>query len=125
MMGSFVGRGNQYIQWGKVLYCKLPTIGKQLPALPHKVWGLNQRPQRWEPSVLSLHHRGPGEWDAISTFIAPNLCYIANPDGQEEGKGKKIGQNTDIAGLTRDEMEKKKPSITCHLVSAHVNRENR
>ena len=30
-MGSFVGRGNQYIQLVKVLYCKLPTIGKQLP----------------------------------------------------------------------------------------------
>ena len=29
--GSFVGRGNQYIQLVKVLYCKLPTIGKQVP----------------------------------------------------------------------------------------------
>ena len=27
---SFMGRGNQYIQLVKVLYCKLPTIGKQL-----------------------------------------------------------------------------------------------
>ena len=26
---SFVGRGNQYIQLVMVLYCKLPTIGKQ------------------------------------------------------------------------------------------------
>ena len=32
--GSFVGRGNQYIQLVKVLYCKLPTISKQLPTLP-------------------------------------------------------------------------------------------
>ena len=39
-MGSFVGRGNQYIQLAKVLYCKLPTTGKQLPPFPHKVWGL-------------------------------------------------------------------------------------
>ena len=38
-MGSFVGRGNQYIQLVKVLYCKLPTIDKQLPAT--KVQGLN------------------------------------------------------------------------------------
>ena len=30
MMGSFMGRGNQYIQLVKVLYCKLPTISKQL-----------------------------------------------------------------------------------------------
>ena len=27
-MGSFVGRGNQYIQLVKVLYCKLPANGK-------------------------------------------------------------------------------------------------
>ena len=31
MMDSFVGRGNQYIQLVKILYCKLLTIGKQLP----------------------------------------------------------------------------------------------
>ena len=30
-MGSFVGRGNQYIQMVKVLYSKLPTISKQIP----------------------------------------------------------------------------------------------
>ena len=30
MASSFMGRGNQYIQLVKVLYCKLPTIGKQL-----------------------------------------------------------------------------------------------
>ena len=58
-MGSFVGRGNQSIQLVKVLYCKLPTIGKQLPTFPHKVWGLNSRPQRWEVSVLPMHHHGP------------------------------------------------------------------
>ena len=34
-MGSFVSKGNQYIQLVKVLYCKLPTIGKQLPTFPH------------------------------------------------------------------------------------------
>ena len=41
MTGSFMGRGNQYIQLVKVLYCKLLTIGKQLQTFPHKVWGLN------------------------------------------------------------------------------------
>ena len=30
--GSWKGRGNQYIQSVRVLYCKLPTNGKQLPA---------------------------------------------------------------------------------------------
>ena len=28
-MGSWKGRGNQYIQFVRVLYCKLPTNGKQ------------------------------------------------------------------------------------------------
>ena len=32
MTGSFMGRGNQYIQLVKVLYCKPPTTGRQLPA---------------------------------------------------------------------------------------------
>ena len=40
-MVSFVGRGNQYIQLIKALYCKLQAIGKQLPTFPHKVQGLN------------------------------------------------------------------------------------
>ena len=31
-MCSWKGRGNQYIQLVKVLYCKPPTNGKQLPA---------------------------------------------------------------------------------------------
>ena len=33
-MGSWKGRGNQYIQFVRVLHCKLPTNGKQLPAFP-------------------------------------------------------------------------------------------
>ena len=32
--GCCKGRGNQYIQFDRVLYCKLPTNGKQLPAFP-------------------------------------------------------------------------------------------
>ena len=38
-IGSFVGRENLYIQLVNVLYCKLPTICKQLPTFPHKVRG--------------------------------------------------------------------------------------
>ena len=56
--GSFEGRGKQCIQLVKVLYCKLPTIGKQLPTFPHNVWGLNPRPRKWEENVLSLCHHG-------------------------------------------------------------------
>ena len=58
-MGSLVGRGNQCIQLVKVLYCKLPTIDKKQPTLPHNVQGLNRQPQRWEASVLALRHHGP------------------------------------------------------------------
>ena len=45
-----MARRNQYIQLVKFLYCKLSTIGKQLPTFLHGVWGLNCRHQRWEAS---------------------------------------------------------------------------
>ena len=58
--GSWKGRGNQYIEFARVLYCKLPTNGKQLPAFTHKaLTGIEPRPQRWEARVLPLCHRGP------------------------------------------------------------------
>ena len=59
-MGSWEDRGNQYIQLIKVLYCKLQTNGKQLPAFPLEV-RLVAKPQsqRWEVRVLPLCHRGP------------------------------------------------------------------
>ena len=58
--GSWKGRGNQYIQFVRVLYCKLPTNGKQLPAFRlEAVPGIVPRPQRWEARVLPLCHRGP------------------------------------------------------------------
>ena len=53
MTGSWNGRGNQYIEFIRVLYCKLPTNGKQLPAFPLEAmtW-IEPRPQRWEARVL-------------------------------------------------------------------------
>ena len=58
--GSWNGRGNQYIQLVKVLYCKLLTNDKQLPAFPLEVGsGTEPQPQRWEARVLPLCHRGP------------------------------------------------------------------
>ena len=55
---SCKGRGNQYIE-SRIVYCKLPTNGKQLPAFPHKaLTGIEPRPQRWEARVLPLCHRG-------------------------------------------------------------------
>ena len=47
--GSGKGRGNQYIQFVRVLYCKLLTNGKQLPAFPlEAMLGTEFRTQRWE-----------------------------------------------------------------------------
>ena len=58
--GSWKGRGNQYIEFARVLYCKLPTNGKQLPAFPlQAMTGIKPRPQRWEARVLPLCHCGP------------------------------------------------------------------
>ena len=58
--GSWKGRGNQYIEFARVLYCKLPTNGKQLPAFPlEAMTGIGPRPQRWEARVLPLCHCGP------------------------------------------------------------------
>ena len=78
-MGSLKGRGNQYIQFVRVLYCKLPTNGKQLPAFPHEtVPGIEPRPQRWEARVLPLCHRGPFHSYyllRVSNFsCVPNSC---------------------------------------------------
>ena len=54
-MGSWKGRGNQYIEFARILYCKLPTNGKQLPAFPFEALpGTESRPQRWEGRVLPL-----------------------------------------------------------------------
>ena len=60
MMVSWEGRGNQYIQLVKVLYCKLQTNGKQLPAFPLEVRpGTERQSQRWEGRVVPLYNRGP------------------------------------------------------------------
>ena len=50
-MGSFVGRRIHTVGV-KVLYCKLLTNGKQLPAFPlEAVLGTEPRSQRWEARV--------------------------------------------------------------------------
>ena len=68
LIGSSMGRRNQFIQLVKILYCKLPTISKQLQTLPHRVWGLNCRPHRWETSVLPQHHCSPLNISVDNTF---------------------------------------------------------
>ena len=59
-MGSWKGRGNQFIEFARVVYCKLPTNGKKLPGFPlTAMTGIEPWPQRWEARVLPLCHRGP------------------------------------------------------------------
>ena len=73
--GSWKGRGNQYIQFVRVLYCKLPTNGKQLPAFPlEAVLGIEPRPQRWEARVLPLCHRGPSKM--IQALHYPLFIFV-------------------------------------------------
>ena len=78
-MGSWKGRGNQYIQFARVLYCKLPTNGKQLPSFPLTAkTGIEPQPQRWEARVLPLCHRGPtkcaGLHDLLSLKYPSQAC---------------------------------------------------
>ena len=75
--GSWKGRGNQYIEFPRVLYCKLPTNGKQLPAFPHTAMtGIEPQLQRWEARVLPLCHRGPFVLCESSCW---HLCKHTNP----------------------------------------------
>ena len=72
MTGSWKGRGNQYV---RVLYCKLPTNGKQLPAFPlEAVPGIKPQPQRWEARVLPLCHHGPWLSYRLLVFFKMLLC---------------------------------------------------
>ena len=77
--GSWKGRGNQYIQFVRVLYCKLATNGKELPAFPlEAVLGTEPRPQRWEARVLPLCHRGPYNSPQSSTRRTQDKNSSAN-----------------------------------------------
>ena len=75
--GSWKGRGNQYIEFARVLYCKLLTNGKQLPAFPHNaLTGIEPRPQRWEARVLPLCHHGlPQLYKDCVFFVSGCLLY--------------------------------------------------
>ena len=76
--GSWKGIGNQYIQLVKVLYCKLPTNGKQLSAFPLEFGpGSEPRSQRWEARVL--HDQLMGVWGGFNrkgAFIQLIMLHI-------------------------------------------------
>ena len=72
-MGSWKGRGKQYIQFVRVLYCKLSTNGKQLPAFPLEAMpGTEPRPQRWEARVLPL-------WPLVIHWIQSTKLFTEYP----------------------------------------------
>ena len=80
--GSWKGRGNQYIEFARVLYCKLPTNSKQLPAFPHKaLTGIKPRPQRWEARVLPLCHHGPSAMLSSQLAIRCTLYWTLKASG--------------------------------------------
>ena len=76
MTGSWKGRGNQYIQFVRVLYCKLLTNGKQLPAFPlEAVPGTKPQPQRWE--VRCFSYRKLVNCYDICTFFVHSISFIS------------------------------------------------
>ena len=97
--GSFVFRGNQYIQLVTVLYCKLLTIGKQLPTFPHKVWGLNRHPNRWEASIFLLNHHFINTWSwrswEIQDIFFGSFTICAKFDFKNGKKGN-LGAKTHV-----------------------------
>ena len=58
---GFTSVSKLYIQFVKVLYCKMPTNSKQLPAFFSAEVGPGTEPesQRWEVRALPLSYRGP------------------------------------------------------------------
>ena len=87
--GSWKGRGNQYIEFAGVVYCKLPTNGKQLPAFPLKaVTEIEPRPQRWEVRVLPLCHRGPSNpvTDPTTLLLVAKSCRVIEKKRRENAE---------------------------------------
>ena len=81
--GSWKGRGNQYIQFIRVLYCKLPTNGNQLPAFPLKAVSGIETPASevggesvttLPPWPLQGFRKKPTKFSSSKI----NVCYYAN-----------------------------------------------
>ena len=67
MTGNLKGTGNQYIQLVKVLYCKLPTNGKQLRDVMYMKKQLTG-PTIWPKGVLVPEHERKAIRDASSAL---------------------------------------------------------
>ena len=79
MTGNFVGRGSQYIQLVKVLYWRLLTNDKQLPAFPLEVRLRTElRSQRWEARMLPFCHNNPRRAWNLNIFEALTIVDLHN-----------------------------------------------
>ena len=88
-MGSWKGRGNQYIQLVKVLYCTLLSNGKQLPAFPLEIGaGIELRSQRWGARAWVDGRFGHGRF-GLGRF---GLRFGHGHFGQAIFKGGRFGQ---------------------------------
>ena len=78
MTGNWKGRGNQYFLFVRLLYCKLPTNGKQLPAFPlEAVSGTEPRPQEvGGESVTTLP-----PWPLVTLYKVTKTLAEANIAG--------------------------------------------
>ena len=102
-MGSWKGRGNQYIQFVWVLYCKLPTNGKQLPAsvlinlsmtthwISIQLYPMNLL--GWQKSILTLIksmtlNRGPPRISIQVNPISHGLHHLDLKNVQREANTK-------------------------------------
>ena len=66
---TWKGRGNQYIQLVKVLYCKLPTNGKQLPAFPLEV------EQETEPQPQEVGGKSVTRFPWLKLVFEKNIIF--------------------------------------------------
>ena len=124
-MGSWKGRGNQYIEFARVVYCKLPTNGKQPPASPLKAMpGIEPRPQRWEARVLPLCHHGPC-WvykplHNVFTFSSGQYITILS---EKPGASKSRSHDYEELNMNTRVKKAKTASIYCDL--QRISKENK
>ena len=79
--GSFMGRGNRYIQLVKPLYCKPPTISKQPASFPYRIQGFNHRSQRWEVGKnVEIYKMAEQHIENLYIYIKPNADMFYKRD---------------------------------------------
>ena len=115
--GSWKGRGNQYIQFVRVLYCKLPTNGKQLPAFPLKaITGIEPRPRRWEASVTTLP-----PWPPYTRMKKRVCCIVRFKNGEiREILFFLVNVQTNSAMAYGNKVDAHPDNLTCDNFNTHI-----